>query len=276
VGSVDLKSEFVIEKFLDRYDYDGIEEILRDNGIEDGDLVILVSACKYLVCFDFKTSAKRLESIKSIEIKNRPEIKDMKEHLLNLLEGEPVAIFSELIGSLKIQCSKEEYIDYLGRVYRLKEALMKYLFISKNNGNSKRQISMTVHVPTKYDIMNILRKKYKIYTGSLSGGISEYLNMTRGKSRSIREALSILNAKNMEGLIKLRHECPVGHGFRGVSRDDIEAIYGDPLEVVEDFVKACRILDLNVNVDRHDNINRLILEMLAKYVQKKGDVDKHE
>ncbi|AHM56155.1 hypothetical protein EAL2_c08550 [Peptoclostridium acidaminophilum DSM 3953] len=269
MGSVDLKSEFVIEKFLDRYDYDGVEEILRDSGIEDGDLVAIVSACKYLVSFDFKTSAKRLESIRSNEIKNRPEIKDMKEHLLKLIEGEPVAIFSELIGSLKIQCSKEEYIDYLGRVYRLKEALMKYLFISRNNGNGKRQISMTVHVPTKYEIMNILRRKYRIYTGSLSGGISEYLNMTRGKNKSIKEALAILNAKNMDGLIKLRHECPVGHGFKGVSREDIEAIYGEPSKVVSDFVRACRILDLHVNVDRHDNINNLILEMLDRYAQKR-------
>lgn len=268
MGSIDFKNEFVISKFLDRYDYDGVEEILRDHGIGEGDLYKVVSACKYLINFDFKTSLKRLESIESPKLKNRHEIINLEQHLLSLLEGEPEAIFSELIESLKIQCVSEQYIDYLGRVYRLKEAMLKFIFISGQDGVRKKHISMTGYMVSKNNILKILRKRYKIYTGSLSYGLTEYIKKRKGRGKVFKEILSILNSKEMEGLIQLRHECPVGHGFKGVSKQDIQSIYGEPPEVIKDFVRVCTLLNLKVKIDRHDEMNRLIEELVERYVKK--------
>ncbi len=271
LGNIDIKNEFVIYKFLDRYDYDGVEEILKERGIGEGDLYKVVSACKYLINFDFNTALKRLEGIDSPKIKNKRKIKELRNHLLNLIEGYPEAIFSELIESLKMQCVSEQYIDYLGRVYRLKEALLKYIFISGQEGVKKKQISMIGYMVSKNNILKMLRKRYKIYSGSLSYGLMEYIKKMNGRNKTFKEIISILNSKEMENLIKLRHECPVGHGFKGVSRQDIQEIYGEPQEVMKDFVRVCTLLDLKIKIDRHDDMNRLIEELVERYVGKRGD-----
>ena len=45
--------EYAISKFLQRYDYDAVLEILEEAGIIDGDLYFLIESCQYSVNFEF-------------------------------------------------------------------------------------------------------------------------------------------------------------------------------------------------------------------------------
>ena len=56
-----------------------------------------------------------------------------------------------------------------------------------------------------------------------------------------------------------------------VSREDIESIYGSPMEVIQDLIKACEMLDLGINTTKYDDINDIIIELLSKYVIYRGD-----
>ena len=53
---INKSQELVISKFLQRYDYDGVLDILIECGIESGDLYYLLKSCKYATNFDFKTA----------------------------------------------------------------------------------------------------------------------------------------------------------------------------------------------------------------------------
>ena len=44
MGSLDKSQEYVISKFLQRYDYDGVLDILIECGIESGDLYYLLKS----------------------------------------------------------------------------------------------------------------------------------------------------------------------------------------------------------------------------------------
>ena len=57
----------------------------------------------------------------------------------------------------------------------------------------------------------------------------------------------------------------MGHGCKGVSRED-ESMYGSPMEVIQDLIKACEMLDLGINTTKYDDINDIIIELLSKYV----------
>ena len=81
----------------------------------------------------------------------------------------------------------------------------------------------------------------------------------------MERVVEILNNERLEELIKLRNESPVGHGFRGVSKEEIESIYGDPTEVIQDLIKACELLDLGITVNKYDNINEIAIQMIGKY-----------
>ncbi|MDU2591940.1 MAG: hypothetical protein E7C86_04900, partial [Paeniclostridium sordellii] len=53
---INKSQELVICKFLQRYDYDGVLDILIEAGIESGDLYDLLNSCKYATNFDFNTA----------------------------------------------------------------------------------------------------------------------------------------------------------------------------------------------------------------------------
>ncbi|KXZ39280.1 hypothetical protein SAMN05661008_01001 [Alkalithermobacter thermoalcaliphilus JW-YL-7 = DSM 7308] len=267
MGHIDKKNEFVILKFLERYDYDGVADILRELGIDKTDVYTLLNSCEYAINFDFKTAVKRIDSLNP-NIKNTKEIKRLRNNLIDLLNGEPEAIFSEFIENIKIKLINEEYIDFLGRIYRLKEALFKYMFVS--NESSKNRVSMIGYMVSKKNILSILRKKYKIYTNNLTYGITQYINKYMNKDKRIQSVLNILNSDKMEKLIKLRHDSPVGHGFKGVSRVDIEEIYVDGYEVIKDFLKVCEYLDLKTKINKYDDINKIIVDLISKYKVKEG------
>ncbi|EQK48242.1 MULTISPECIES: hypothetical protein [Paraclostridium] len=266
---INKSQELVISKFLQRYDYDGVLDILIECGIESGDLYYLLKSCKYATNFDFKTALKLTNNL-SEQMLERKEIKNLITNLENLNKGEPEDILSELIENIKIQIVNEEYIDFLGRLYRLKEALFKYIFVNTKEGK-RYTVSMHGNMVSKKNILYTLKKKYNIYNGNLIHGVTQYIKRYLKQTKRMDRVLEILNSEKLENLIRLRNESPVGHGFRGVSKEDIEKIYGSPMEVVYDLIKACELLDLGINTKKYEHINDIVIELLSKYVEHGGD-----
>ncbi len=263
MGSLDKSQEYVISKFLQRYDYDAVLDILDEAGIIDGDLYLLMESSKYAVNFDFKKALASINKM-SEQMLSRREIKKLISNLDNLNIGEPEDILSELIENMKIQIVNEEYIDFLGRLYRLKEAVFKYIFVSTKESKTYK-VYMHGYMVSKKNILYTLKKKYNIYNGNLIHGITQYINKHLKKTKRMDKVVEILNGERLENLIKLRNESPVGHGFKGVSKEDIEDIYGNPMEVVQDLVKACELLDLGIKMDKYDNINEMAIHMIGNY-----------
>lgn len=261
--SLNKNQEYMISNFLKRYDYDAVLDILEEAGIENGDLYLLMESCKYSVNFDFKKSLLIIESMSS-QILSRREIQKLINNLNNLILGEPEDILSELIENMKIQVVNEEYIDFLGRLYRLKEALFKYIFVNTKE-NKTYKVSMHGHMVSKKNILYTLKKKYNIYNGNLIHGVTHYINKYVKKTRRMEKIMEILNSEKLENLIQLRNDSPVGHGFKGVSKEDIECIYGNPMEVTKDLVKVCELLDLGINMNKYDHINEIAIQLMGNY-----------
>ena len=168
MGPLNKEQEYVISKFLERYDYGGVLEILEESGIEDGDLYLLIKSCKYAVNFDFRSALKIMQSMEFQSI-SRGDVQSLVTNLENLIEGEPEDLMSELIANIKIQIVNEEYIDFLGRLYRLKEALFKDIFVNTKE-NKKYKVCMHGKMVSKKNIQYTLKKKYNIYNGNLIHG----------------------------------------------------------------------------------------------------------
>lgn len=258
---LDKSQEYVIFKFLQRYDYDAVLDILKEAGIEDGDLYLLIESCMYSINFDFKKALNKIENMSS-QMLSRREIQKLTTNLNNLIIGEPEDILSELIENMKIQIVNEEYIDFLGRLYRLKEALFKYIFVNSKDSKTYK-VSMHGHMLSKKNILYTLKKKYNIYNTNLIHGVTQYVNRHVKKTKRMEKVMEILNGDRLENLIKLRNDSPVGHGFKGVSKEDIESIYGNPMEVTKDLVKVCELLDLGINMNKYDNINEIVIQLIG-------------
>lgn len=262
-------SYFVIEKLIERYDYGGALEVLVNNELENTDLGILLDSCRHAVNFDFETSRFLLNHL-SEESKKREEVKFLLKNLRELIEGDPVAIFSELIENIKFQIVNEEYIDFLGRVYRFKEAIFKYLFVQRNL--KKEKFSFHLNAMSKRDILKVLRKQYKIFNSNLIFGITTYVNKYVPKEDKCFKVVKMLNSEKMMNLIELRNSSIVGHGFVGVGANEIYKLYGNPYNVIDDFNDCLSCMEIKTIKNKYLKLNDYMMEELKK-ISALGDVD---
>lgn len=256
-----LKYHNLIIKLIDRYHYGSALEILEDIKLENTDVYKIIESCMYAVNFDFKTAHSVLEEIED-EKKQALEVRELIINLENLIKGEPDAIYSELIDNIKFEISSKEFIDCLGRVYRFKEAIFKYIFITEHI--NRKRFSFLLDVMSKRMILKILRKKYKIFNSNLIYGITTYINRHHKKNPKYMEIVNILNSEKMTNLIELRNDSIVGHGFSGVSREDIVKAYGNPYNVIDDFIRCLELLDLKITDNKYFKINSFIKKELLK------------
>lgn len=247
-----------IRKLIDRYDYGGALDLLKDQGYEETDVAKIVNSCRYAVNFDFKTAKHILSNIPNEN--DHPQIKKMSKNLDQLIDGYPEAIFSELMENIKFQLVNEEYIDFLGRVYRFKEAILKYIFVI--NHTEKTRFSLNSIHMEKREILKRLRKKYRIYNSNLMYGITTYIHRYLKGEYKFAEVEKILNTDHMKDLIELRNDSIVGHGFQGVSIEDIYRFYGNPYNVLDDFDKCLKKLDVKLERYKYSLINDYIYELL--------------
>ena len=260
-----INSYEVILKLIDRYDYGGALELLHQNDLEESDVAIIIDSCRYAINFDFKTARYLINQISEEKKKNK-EVIFLKKNLENLIYGDSGSIFSELIANIEFQIVNEEYIDFLGRVYRFKEAILKYIFVSKNL--NRERFSFHFELMNKRSIMKILRKRYKIFNSNLIYAIDVYFNKYLSDDYNVQRVNKIINSSKMDNLMELRNSSIVGHGFVGVSVDDIHRLYGNPYNVIDDFVICLGLIDIKLVNNKYVRLNDFIRKELKEINEK--------
>ncbi|MCT4593000.1 MAG: hypothetical protein N4A57_01800 [Anaeromicrobium sp.] len=248
-------NRIIMERLIERYDYGGAIEMMEIEGILNHKALNILYSCKHRLNFDFKSAMEEIEKIKP---NSRDKTIKTLEAYIKLLEyGSAEEIFSELIENTKIQLLSSRYIDFLSRVYRLKEAILKYIFIVNHTGKDK--FSFMDEGVQKKAILKILKKRYKIYNPNLSLGVTQYINKHLYSDKRYVKVLSILNSTKMNNIIELRHNSISGHGFFGVSRHLLNDIYGDPFEVIDDFIYILDLLNVRIYKNQFHRVNRYLI-----------------
>ncbi len=250
-----IKNYNIAIKLIDRYDYGGVLDLLTEIGAENTPAAILIDSCRYAVNFDFKMALKILYHLNS-DKKNNVQIKYLISNLTKLRDGDPDSIFGELLENTKFQIVSEEYIDFLGRVYRFKEAIFKYMFIRSHMGD--RRVSMLQPIFQKRHILNILRKRYHIHNYNINYAIEAYLKKYHSDNIRFMDAVHILNSRKMNALMELRNKCIVGHGFFGVSSEQLRQAYGNPYTVIDDLKKCLDNVGIHFEMSKYIKLNKLI------------------
>jgi len=255
-----IESVLVIQKLIERYDYGGAHEILKEKGMEKTDTAILINSCRYSKNFDFFTARKYLRQLTKDGAQHKT-CKALSTNLEALINGDPDALLSELLENLKFQIVNEEYIDFLGRVNRFKEAIYKYMFIKSQLPD--RQFTFQMRFLQKKEILKILRNHYKIFNNNLIYALNSYFKKYDQRGETVEPIIKLMNSEKMNQLIDLRNDSLIGHGFSGVSEEEIQRIYGNPYNVLDDFRACLETLGIAIQRYKYANINETIMVFLA-------------
>ncbi len=256
-----IESMQVVQKLIERYDYGGALEVLREKAMERTDAGVLINSCRYSKNFDFLTARKHLRHLSQEGAKHKT-CKELMANLDALINGEPDALMSELLENLKFQIVNEEYIDFLGRVNRFKEAIYKYMFIKSQLPD--RNVTFQMRFLQKKEILKILRNHYKIFNSNLIYALNSYFRKYDQRGEAIEPIIRLMNSEKMNQLIELRNDSLIGHGFKGISEEEIQRIYGNPYNVLDDFKACLDTLGISVHRFKYAIINDTILEFLAQ------------
>jgi len=251
----------LIEKLIERFDYRGAIEIMEMEDDLNLRTLKVLYCCKYRLNFDFESALNEVVDLIENQIKDK-QIMNLKINLEALIAGKPNEIFSELLENTKIQLVNRRYLDFLSRVYRMKEAVLKYIFVKNHVG--KDQFSFMTEVVSKRMILKILKKKYKIYNPNLSFAITSYINKYLKKDKRYSKVLEILNSDKMDKIIELRNDCISGHGFKGVNKEVLENIYGDPFDIINDFIFVLKKMDVKIVKISYDKINSYMINQIDR------------
>ncbi len=253
--SIDLSSTLKIEfikntclEFINNYEYAAIISLINKNQIKNTKLLTILLPLlyygKHRLTFDFSTANIHLEKLEkflsSLEFKTYQILK------ININKRSEKII--ELYQNLLIQWEKENYVDFLSRLFRFEEETY-YFFVEKKLNYSldgeKNRNKFLNYIATNQGIKNELKQqKYKgsdIALDKVAKPLLFYFLDIEPKYRAITRKLErvgkYLNLKRKDkkeqiqnGLDFLRNKSIAAHGFEPISRSKIEEFYPVPIE----------------------------------------------
>lgn len=218
-------------------------------------------ACRYAehrLAFDFKRARVSCdEALKAVEGDPERTLERHADDASRLERGVSASdqslLIAELFYNLEVKHRCGEFVDVLGRCFRLQEALLTWIMESntaiktgKERSLSKQE-AMVRNVGGLWDFL----KKYRLPDGkNLDLGrpinrislmaVAEYLCCEESglQEEERRRAVRVVESANsIEKLADLRNEAIVAHGFRGMSGDELIEEYGSD-SLIEDLRKS--------------------------------------
>ena len=257
-------------------------------------LVGLARYAAFRLAFDFRSAQEALEAALR---DGDPPVRDfiarhLRHDLDTLLEGTGperlAALLRELYWNTVITWEHRRYADFLGRVYRLQEAVLRYLVETlfglstdlspavreENQRRWEETLAANPHLLAylqarevdgqPLDWRTIARPTYKALLSyaadETQGRHADGSPILSPKDRD-RYAALLREVNKLDPLVELRHRTIIGHDFEGVSEEQIRQKYDEPLESLR---KIMGMLGINVRENPYRTVAEFIIRKLRE------------
>ncbi|MBP1932958.1 hypothetical protein [Ammoniphilus resinae] len=252
---------YAVIRLVERYDYDGAVEVLELLSLQDHPIYYLVSSCHRSLNFNFYGAKELLQEIKTPFSHQYTGITRYIQEIPPLIKGNPGYIFNELFDNIVIQLERDEYTEFLGRIFQLRELLLKYAVIQFKE---RKDYTLRDRIYQKKAFLT----HFKIRHG-LMNGMKEILRTGGGRWQKI---INILTGKPMNELMDLRHQTIVAHGIETATLKDISRIYQSPEHILNDLREVFQYLNIYIRPHKYTELNQNIIEILSSDLHVKEDL----
>ncbi|XRO75408.1 hypothetical protein ACO3TA_00575 [Methanocaldococcus sp. 28A] len=294
-----------IKDLIKNYNYTGALEF---NNYLTEEIINTLKYLNYRLNFNFE-SANKIANNNKIVKKYNSMLENIKNEKNTIKKLEYLIL--ELLDNMEIELKKEEYTNFLARVYRLEEAVgqylvlkylkendytIKYKYNKYNKEKSFKRKSDEIDIENDVGINKILscyfnrilktcyddkeielqkklkliidknNKKYKFTDNLNTNNYKDLINILCNKyENELVESISKIYKKPNNR--NLRHTTIVAHGFRGVSKEDIEdGLNKDINDFFKEEVKnrIYNIIGKDLEENIFNKINHEIIDILNK------------
>lgn len=290
---LDTFREAVAIERLERLDFANALPLLEEIQCPDG-LRLLVKYSAHRLDFDFRSAQKELEdaiSFSDDETRNFIQ-SDLRHDLDDLLnEGQSqtrlVALLRELNWNAAICWQHRRYADFLARVYRFQEAVLRYLvekFFNLPTDLSPHARENTIQgweegIPAIPGLLDYLEGKSLDWQNNgrmthkalLSFALQPEADIIQDNQHKLLESL-VKQVNGLDRLVELRHRTIVGHDFEGVSEASLleaspenEKKGKNPPNVLNEIVRKIEVVENSSHRDNpYEKIARFACQKLRK------------
>jgi hypothetical protein len=245
-----------LNALIERHLYGAAAELAEESNILSQKKVHKLRAQEHRGLFDFEECVEDMKKVfvatsgeeKAKVKKEMDEMERLKDGLKgkNLLSEEYFltykALINELYTNMKQKWEQGAYADFLGRLFRFEEAVLRYVF--------EREFKVNTEKEEKGEFLEFQR-----FVKS-NNKLTDFLNQSKIESqepnrRALFMILTFLKKENseridikeiqerigrIEKMADLRNKSILAHGFEGISKRDLEK-YGNILEDIDIIVK---------------------------------------
>lgn len=277
---------------LERLDFANAFPQLERLGAHPG-LRGLVRYAAARLAFDFRSAQEALEqALRDGDHPTRDFCQRLRHDLDALRTGAGPerlkALLRELYWNTLITWDHRRYADFLGRVYRFQEAILRYLVEAffglstdlspavreENQRRWNETIAANPHLleylqsreldGQPLDWQSIARPTYKALlsyaTDEALGQDAEGKPLIPPADRG-RYAALVREVNRLDSLVELRHRTIIGHDFEGVSEEQVRQKYPDPPGGLK---KIMEMLGMNVKENPYREIAEFVIRRLRE------------
>ena len=273
------KRKTLLSELAGKFDYALLCDHLNSNKENEKFIYILSQYAQHRLCFDTLTAISiAKQGAGEFLSRDRNMFEDFLVDLENIEQKDYVSLISELYYNMTVKYSRKEFVDFLGRIYRFKEAVLRYLFefntgistdIDKKTGkqtdffkfiegNTELQQFVASQKTPQGEQINISNFSIPLLMACLKYFANKKSNT------SYQEIYGILQKFNI--LIALRNKSIVGHGFEGVSEEIIKNKYdSDILDDLNTIIDKISNLSANeIPKNPFEKISSILIEKIKK------------
>lgn len=274
------KKKNLLSHLVKTYNYASMAVHLDELKADEKFILRLSSYAQHRLYFDTltaRTVAKK--GIRAFDAAHDKTLfQDLVLELIQIEGGDYKSLISELFHNMRIKYIRQEFVDFLGRLYRFQEAVPRCL-IEREFGIST-DVDPKTGKQTELDRLLENDNELRAFVASQKMSRGGTIDPKRiGTPRMIALLDFLIEKKGRENLrpiseffkktgdlMNIRNKSIIAHGYSGVSEEIITAHYdGDVLEDLETVVTI--ILEksgLEIEAEPFEKINAVLLERVKR------------
>lgn len=212
-------------------------ELAEEYGILDANEIKMLQAKNHRLLFDFESAWMLFNEIKDKLPEHREEIYNAINDLEKLKNKDMYALIRELYVNMLVKWEQRAYVDFLGRLFRFEEAILRFVFERETDVTTEKRkggYADFVHYVKMHNTLLQFLEKEGIDLNRIEPNrrvLRKILEFWVKKERKTKlgpifEFVKKINEPDGTSLTDLRNKSILAHGFEGISKDYINELYG--------------------------------------------------